>query len=152
MTPMVRHPGGVLADDHRGKIVVAMCELGVLWRFESDDAAGVLRRRRVFLARLEDHPGWSLDTYAAKIIFTELVTNAMRHAPGPVRIVLECDGRQVALRITDRGPGFVFAPRLPPDAMSESGRGLFLVSKMAPSVRVEHLASGTAVVATLPRS
>lgn len=123
-----------------------------LWRFECNDAAGALANRELFIAYLERHRGWSLDVYAARIIFTELVTNVMRHASGPVRLALQCDGRELALRITDRGPGFSFDPRLPADTLSEGGRGLFLVSKFAAAVRVEHAAhSGTSVTAILPR-
>jgi anti-sigma regulatory factor (Ser/Thr protein kinase) len=129
-----------------------MCESGLLWSFKSEDAAGALARRQAFLDSLGRHLGWAVDPYAAKIIFTELVTNVMRHARGPIRIALECDGEQVALTITDRGTGFAFNPRLPADMLSDGGRGLFLISKVAAAVRVEHATrSGTSVTAVLPR-
>jgi anti-sigma regulatory factor (Ser/Thr protein kinase) len=128
-----------------------MCDLGVLWRFESEHADGALAHRHAFLELLERHSGWSLDVYAAKIIFTELVTNVMRHARGPIQILLECDRTQVTLKIADRGPGFTFTPRLPEDILHEGGRGLFLISKVAAAVRVESAGSGTSVIALLPR-
>jgi anti-sigma regulatory factor (Ser/Thr protein kinase) len=129
-----------------------MCESGVLWSFRSQDATTALGHRDKFLNALGRHRGWSVDVYAARIIFTELVTNVMRHACGPIGIVLECDGRHLALKIRDRGPGFEFAPSLPADILSEGGRGLFLISKVAAGVRVEQAAySGTIITAVLPR-
>ncbi|MBV8371721.1 MAG: ATP-binding protein [Candidatus Eremiobacteraeota bacterium] len=129
-----------------------MCDAGLLWSFTSKDAASALGRRNAFLSSLDRHAGWEVDHYAAKIIFTELVTNVMRHAAGPVYIALECDGEQVSLTVGDRGPGFAYRPSLPSDILSEGGRGLFLVSKVAESVRIEHAAhSGTNLTAVLPR-
>jgi anti-sigma regulatory factor (Ser/Thr protein kinase) len=38
--------------------------------------------------------------------------------------------------VLDRGPGFEFAARLPPDVFSESGRGLFLIATLAEDLHV----------------
>jgi len=108
-----------------------------------------LAQRGAFIERLRRHRGPALDLDAAKIVFTELVTNVIKHAAGPIRISLECDSRRVFLRISDWGPGFTYAPRLP-DQFSESGRGLFLVSRSSIVVRVEREHRGTSVVAALP--
>lgn len=127
-----------------------MCRARALWTFESRDAAAGLAQRAAFIARLRRHRGPALDLDAAKVVFTELVTNVIKHAAGPIRIRLECDSQRVLLRISDRGPGFTYAPRLP-DQLSESGRGLFLVSKSSAVVFVECEGSrGTSVVAVLP--
>jgi anti-sigma regulatory factor (Ser/Thr protein kinase) len=46
--------------------------------------------------------------------------------------------------VLDRGPGFVLAPRLPNDTMSERGRGLFLVWSLADDVNVTRRYGGGA--------
>jgi anti-sigma regulatory factor (Ser/Thr protein kinase) len=128
-----------------------MCHARLLWSFESKDAASALAQRAIFIERLRRHRGVSLDLDSAKLIFTELVTNVVRHAGNSIRITLECNSRRVALRIVDSGPGFAYDPRLPNDPFSEGGRGLFLVSKVAPEVCVEHHdCVGTSVLAVLP--
>jgi anti-sigma regulatory factor (Ser/Thr protein kinase) len=127
-----------------------MCARGVLWQFDSTDALAALHQKRAFLQALHAHAGWPVDDYAALVVFTELVGNVARHAPGPVRVVLECNGKMIAIRVQDRGAGFDFVPSLPADALNERGRGLFLVAHYATSVRLERSGrTGTSVIATL---
>ena len=74
------------------------------------------------------------------VIFTELVGNAVRHAPGALSIsISDADGK-VCLHVIDEGPGFNRRPALPRDIWAESGRGLFLISELAEKLTVEHLA------------
>ena len=127
-----------------------MCARGVLWQFDSTDALAALHQKRAFLEALQAHAGWPVDDYAALIVFTELVGNVARHAPGPVRIVLESDGETIAIRVQDSGAGFRFVPALPANVLSEGGRGLFLVAHYASSIRLERSGrTGTSVIATL---
>jgi anti-sigma regulatory factor (Ser/Thr protein kinase) len=102
------------------------------WRFDpssSDEAERVrsevrqaleLRRRADALERLD-------------IVFAEIVSNAIRHAPGLIDMCLECskDGGDVVLHVKDRGPGYRANSQLPRDIMSENGRGLFIISTYA---------------------
>jgi anti-sigma regulatory factor (Ser/Thr protein kinase) len=74
------------------------------------------------------------------VIFSELVGNAVRHAPGALNISISAAGGKVCLHVIDEGPGFDRRPELPSDIWSESGRGLFLISALAENVTVEHLA------------
>ncbi|MBV9720185.1 MAG: ATP-binding protein [Candidatus Eremiobacteraeota bacterium] len=64
------------------------------------------------------------------IVYAELVANSIRHAPGKVQVQLECpqSGGAVVLHVKDRGPGYHAISRLPLDVLSESGRGLFIIS------------------------
>ena len=75
---------------------------------------------------------WMLDDDydGAATVFVELVGNAVRHAPGPVDVAIEWTGARPVLHVIDEGPGFrTSAPaKGPSDLLSESGRGLFLVS------------------------
>jgi serine phosphatase RsbU (regulator of sigma subunit)/anti-sigma regulatory factor (Ser/Thr protein kinase) len=74
------------------------------------------------------------------VIFSELVGNAVRHAPGALSISVSAVPGKVYLHVIDDGPGFDRRPELPSDIWSESGRGLFLISALAESVTVEPLA------------
>ena len=74
------------------------------------------------------------------MIFSELVGNAVRHAPGALSISLSDDAGKVYLHVIDEGPGFEQSPTLPSDIWSESGRGLFLISALAKDLTVERLA------------
>ncbi len=110
-----------------------------------------LAERERLLEVLRQHSGWSVDEVAAHVVFTELVANVIRHAPGPIDITLECDGQSVLLNVGDKGPGFAFNAKLPDNVMTEGGRGLFIVSRFATQVQVEkNDAVGAKVVAKLP--
>lgn len=73
------------------------------------------------------------------VIFSELVGNAVRHAPGALSVSISVAGRKVRLHVIDEGPGFDRRPALPSDIWSESGRGLFLISALAENLTIEPL-------------
>jgi len=70
------------------------------------------------------------DVEAVQLVVSELVTNALRHAPQSPVITLRLLSREqcVHVRVSDRGPG---APELrsPPDpgGVLENGRGVWIV-------------------------
>ena len=128
-----------------------MCSLGVVWSLETEEALGALRGKKDYMATVRQHAGWKLDEAAAWIIFTELVSNVARHTRGHTRISLECSDGSTFLIVTDKGPGLAFDPRLPSNALTEGGRGLFIISQFATEVQVEQLpGGGSRVVAKLP--
>lgn len=60
-------------------------------------------------------------------------------------------GPRPELTVSDLGPGFELDPSLPPDPLAESGRGLFLVNRLAADLAVAVRRGGGATVrATLP--
>lgn len=129
-----------------------MCGSGLLWSYSAESALNALTQRHDFLTIVREHAGWSLDHAAAELIYTELIDNVIQHAPGAVKVKLQCDGRSVLLGVSDLGPGFELEPRLP-DTYIESGRGLFLVAQFAIRLWVEPNAGrGVKIVAELPRS
>lgn len=105
------------------------------WEFASDDPMRALAERQAFTAALEFHAGSTIDSFTAAIVFAELVGNVVRHALGPIKITLAVDDVVAVLTVTDQGNGFDFNPTLPA-ALSESGRGMFLVSQFASDVSV----------------
>ncbi|MBV9720096.1 MAG: ATP-binding protein [Candidatus Eremiobacteraeota bacterium] len=128
-----------------------MCTRGVLWRYESSDAIDCLTERRNFLEAVREHRDWEVDDEAAKVVFTELVANVVRHAPGPIEVTLECDGCSLLLNVSDRGSGFAYEPKLPENLLAEGGRGLYIVSRLATEVRIEvNKRLGLNVAAKLP--
>jgi anti-sigma regulatory factor (Ser/Thr protein kinase) len=70
----------------------------------------------------------------ATLLVSELVTNAVRHAPGEgmpeIELRLKVGPSRVRVVVSDPGTGFVAEPRLPTAAES-SGWGLYLVDRIA---------------------
>ena len=68
------------------------------------------------------------------LLVSELVTNAVRHAPREgspeVELRLKLDRERIRVVVSDPGAGFVAAPRLP-TASESSGWGLYLVDRIA---------------------
>ncbi|HUA09298.1 MAG TPA: SpoIIE family protein phosphatase [Candidatus Acidoferrales bacterium] len=100
------------------------------WRFESLDSDSLVHIREEFRATLVEFGLCGLAVEGAELVLGELAGNVVRHAPGAVEFVLDRTGGEVVLHVIDEGPGFERAPMLPIDVMSESGRGLFIVSQM----------------------
>jgi phosphoserine phosphatase RsbU/P len=74
-----------------------------------------------------------------QLIFSELIGNAVRHAPGALSICISRNDNGLELHIIDDGPGFSGDPALPDNLWSESGRGLFLIKELAQSLTIECL-------------
>ena len=73
---------------------------------------------------------WGLDevAFAAELLLSELVTNAIRHGAGPIRVRL-LHGRTLICEVSDTSST---APHLRRAATTdEGGRGLFLVAQLA---------------------
>lgn len=78
------------------------------------------------------------------MIYAEIISNAIRHAPGPIDLLVECshDGGDVTLEVMDRGPGYRLNPHLPTDVFSECGRGLYMIATFADQFVVNGRAGG----------
>lgn len=121
------------------------------WSFASTDARASRAARRAFTSYLREQASADSDILSAELAFGELVGNAARYAPGPVVVAVEWKNGRAALSVHDEGPGFVARPAAPRDLLSETGRGLFLVARLAADLRVENIAGdGTRVSVTLP--
>ena len=119
------------------------------WRFVSNDyRTGALVRRDV----RELIASWTQrdeTRFASELAFGELIANAVRHAPGPVRVLASTDGvATTSLVVEDAGPGFTHDER-GVDPFAETGRGLGLVRAVSDGVRIEATAlGGTRVTVT----
>ncbi len=100
------------------------------WQFRSPDARSALFARAAFVEFMRRLRIPDCDCARAEIVFGELVTNVVRHAPGPIEITVQSNERgMVTMDVCDSGPGFSIEPALPvPDC--ESGRGVYIVSQL----------------------
>jgi len=111
------------------------------WRFDPmwQDAA---RRVRTELAdELRKVGIGEAVAFDAELVLPELIGNAIHHAPGTIEVVLDHRG-DVVLHVLDKGPGFHFHPRLPHDLYSETGRGIYLISRLAREFTVQRRPGG----------
>ena len=96
----------------------------VSWELPRDPASVADVRKRTSRQLCE----WGLDelTFTTELVVSELVTNAIRHAAGPIRLRLIMS-RALVCEVWDASPT---APHLRhPKTTDEGGRGLFLVSQ-----------------------
>jgi len=115
---------------------------GMRLGFDASDGEAAHAAREAFVVELGR---WGIaphDTFAAELVFGELIGNVARYAPGYAEVVLDLGGEIPVLHVLDRGPGFNLVPRLPTDLLSERGRGLFLVWSMTEDVNVTRRPDG----------
>lgn len=113
--------------------------------FASDPAA-VPAGRRFVAARLEDW-GCAHLTDTATLLTSEILTNAIVHGLGPVRLRLRYTDIEIAVIVSDRG-WYRPQPRLA-DPTDESGRGLSLLELLSTSWGARATADGKDVWFTL---
>ncbi|MFN2450048.1 MAG: ATP-binding protein [Candidatus Baltobacteraceae bacterium] len=110
--------------------------LVVLWEYACEDAVQALTARPAFVDALREAP-LQCGEIGAEIIFNELVSNVVKHAPGPIAVKFEVGPERAFLRVYDSGPGFLPHVAVPADLFSESGRGLFLAQEFCSELLVE---------------
>ncbi|GAA2827994.1 SpoIIE family protein phosphatase/ATP-binding protein [Kitasatospora paracochleata] len=116
----------------------------VSWDVPSDPAA-VAGIRAAVTRQLEQ---WGLDeqTFTAELILSELITNSIRYAAGPIRVRLLLD-RALICEVSD---GSSTSPHLRYAAdTDEGGRGLFLVAQLAERWGTRYTATGKVIWAEL---
>ncbi|MCT7351983.1 PAS domain-containing SpoIIE family protein phosphatase/ATP-binding protein [Streptomyces sp. 15-116A] len=108
-----------------------------VWDLPADPAV-VAEARRTTTRQLTE---WGLEdlVFTTELVVSELVTNAIRYAGGPVRLRLIRE-RALVCEVFDGG---ATAPHLRhPRAMDEGGRGLLLVSQLAQRWGTRFVADG----------
>lgn len=87
------------------------------------------RLARTFLrgAGCPQHQSGVLDD--AVLMTSELVTNSVLHGGSPLVVAVDCDGRDMSVRVRDGSPELPQLRKAGP--VDESGRGLALVAKMS---------------------
>lgn len=123
------------------------------WYFETDCARDALAGRPLLERYLSDHTPEGSDLFPAAVVYGELVSNVVKHAPtGGVRVWLEPHREKFALCINDEGSGFsADTAARTPDDHSESGRGLFIVRQICEELSFGRMqGDGFVVRAVLP--
>jgi anti-sigma regulatory factor (Ser/Thr protein kinase) len=74
---------------------------------------------------------WDLDDLAelAQLCTSEAASNAIRHARSAFHLRMESADREVLVRVEDHGPGEPVLQQA--DYQSDSGRGMWLISRLA---------------------
>ncbi|MPY63112.1 ATP-binding protein, partial [Streptomyces spongiae] len=110
------------------------------WDLPADPAL-VAEARKTTTRQLGD---WGLEhlAFTTELVVSELVTNAIRHATGPIRLRLILD-RTLICEVFDGGPT---APHLRhPRTTDEGGRGLFLIAQFTQSWGTRFLPEGKVI-------
>jgi anti-sigma regulatory factor (Ser/Thr protein kinase) len=108
----------------------------VCWSLDANDALAARSARKAAAAALAALTPDADVVAAAELIVGELLSNAARHADGHVCLELSASDGFVNISVHDTSPTFALEIRRPVDEMSESGRGLFIVSKLAERIEV----------------
>ncbi|SDP40998.1 Anti-sigma regulatory factor (Ser/Thr protein kinase) [Pedococcus dokdonensis] len=88
------------------------------------------------------------DPHTVALVATELVTNAVLHARGPVGLSISIDNQNITLRVTDAGNGHLRPS--PGDDGAPTGRGLTIVRALAVDWGVHRRPGGKTVWARVP--
>lgn len=126
------------------------------WYLDGEDPAAVTALRREVTEYLQRHAVDHADLDDAELVVSELLGNTARHAAGPVWVTLSWLEELPTLTVQDLGPGFDperldTARELSADVLHESGRGLFLITHLAPAFEARSRdTAGMRVSVTLP--
>jgi PAS domain S-box-containing protein len=121
------------------------------WRFASTDARTATLVRHQLGNLIAEWTGREGSFLESELVFGELFSNVVRHAPGPVDVRAAATANGAEIVVTDRGPGCPGVAEMP-DAFAESGRGLHLVQAIADDLRIEPVPGGTRITVRFERA
>ncbi|OIK24818.1 ATP-binding protein [Streptomyces malaysiense] len=103
---------------------------------------------RTLLARAGHHPDRQ-PNQDAQLVVSELVTNALRHAPGPGELLLELSADAARLTIAVRDSSSQEPLLRDPDPRRAGGHGLRLVTRLCEQLRTVPSRRGKRIVAQM---
>jgi anti-sigma regulatory factor (Ser/Thr protein kinase) len=110
----------------------------VEWSFDTQDELAARAARRDFARHVGRVYGADADSMAAEIVLGELIGNAVRYAPGHTCVQAAFDLHGVTVAVRDSGKGFSPPARSgESNALSETGRGLSIISRLAQTMDVQ---------------
>ncbi len=133
------------------------------WYLDRRELVGDLRREVTQYLERHAVPGSDDEIADAELIVSEAVGNAVRHTAGPVWVSLGWSTQLPVLEVYDIGPGFDAdqlraAPVAPesdalgdtdPELLADSGRGLQIITALAPAVSASARANAGMVVSVV---
>ena len=138
------------AADEQGVDKHAALHCGAAWAEGAVRAADARRDLRVFLARASRSGRAAFPASLvvdAELVVSELVTNALRHAPGPCGLKLHLTDRELVIAVSDASREVPLAKK--PDRYSVGGRGLPLVRAVSDRVAITPHKTGKQITAYL---
>jgi PAS domain S-box-containing protein len=123
-----------------------------VWRFHSSSAHTAQASRREVMTYLRQIAPDSKNLFEVELVIGEIFANTVQHAPGLVEVAVEWFKESPVISVRDTGPGLEFLiGKLPENALSEDGRGIFLVKALAVDVSLKSTPGyGTELRAVLP--
>jgi anti-sigma regulatory factor (Ser/Thr protein kinase) len=127
------------------------------WYLSGEQPAAISALRHQIREYLTRHAHDATDVLDAELVVQELLANAFEHAAGPVWVQLTWLSDRPRLVVRDLGAGFTLTEAAPstrdpehelPDLLGEGGRGLFLVTRLAPALEVAARRGGGSEVST----
>jgi anti-sigma regulatory factor (Ser/Thr protein kinase) len=108
------------------------------WSFDTHDGQAARRARREFAQRVAGRFGDAVDAGVAELVLGELIGNVVRYAPGIAHVEADFDDGGVTIAVRDTGRGFA-APESAQEIspLSESGRGLAIIARLAETVEID---------------
>ena len=101
------------------------------WQANANDETRIRKIRTEVLEEIYFTHHSEETIFRCEMVLGELIGNVVRHTPGPIEIVLERRRGSTIFHVLDDGDGFQFVPRLPMDAYSERGRGLYIAAQLS---------------------
>ncbi|HTZ54150.1 MAG TPA: MASE1 domain-containing protein [Candidatus Acidoferrum sp.] len=122
------------------------------WSFHSNHAYSAHNARHEVMRFIQELAQGDEELFTAELILGEILANTVEHAPGLVSMEIDWSDAAPIVTVVDTGPGLErFAAHLPDDALTEDGRGLYLVQTLARDVCIESdRGHGTKMTVTLP--
>jgi len=148
--------------DDSAVLVLALTELLPLsdpdrteWHFDARDEQVGRRVKRELLAALAALGPLRPEPMVAEMVFGELLSNVVRHTPGPACVSFSVEDRHVVFSVADYGAMYrLGGPGIHPDAVpddnAESGRGLFMIAALCERLSVEPRPDGKCTTVVLP--
>lgn len=138
------------AEDEPGTDEQATLHCGAVW---ADGAACAVEARRALRALLAHVPCTGRTPVPAplaidaELVVSELVTNAIRHAPGPCGMILRLSGDGLAITVWDTSTAQPVVRKR--DGQRFGGHGMHVVHTVSSEVAVACLGNGKQITAYL---
>jgi PAS domain S-box-containing protein len=121
------------------------------WNFRSSDARTATLVRHEIGMLVAAWTGRDETFLESELVFGELFSNVVRHAPGAIAVRASATAAGAELSVADRGTGFPLVLD-EADQFAESGRGLHLVRAIGDVVTIDPSPHGTCVVVAFYRA
>jgi integral membrane sensor domain MASE1/anti-sigma regulatory factor (Ser/Thr protein kinase) len=140
------------ADDTVLLVVQLSIELQKTWSYDSTNPQAAHALRREITRFMRSFAPSEEELFRAELIIGEALANTVEHAQGSVSVNIDWTDTHPVVTISDAGPGLSrFTATLPNDALSEDGRGLFLITSLARDLKIEaRRGRGTKMQIVLP--